>query len=71
MENYDVLRPVGRGAFAVVHLCKHKATGQPVVVKSFSTSLAELSPKGRAELAQEVKLLAHLKHPNIVAFEDL
>ena len=41
-----------------------------LVVKKFHCPMSELSVKERLEIAQEVKLLAHLSHVNIIKFYD-
>ena len=40
-----------------------------MVVKRFHVPMVELTPKERSEVAQEVKLVAHLRHPNVIAFK--
>lgn len=70
MEQYDDLRVAGRGAYSVVRLVRRKRDGMLLCMKRFHTPLSELSPRERAEVAQEIKLLAHLRHPNIIRFED-
>lgn len=68
MDAYDDLRSLGRGAYASVRLCRRKDNGELVVIKKFHASVAELTPKQRAEMAQEVKLLSHLHHRGVVQF---
>ena len=46
------------------------AAGELLVVKKFHCPMSELSVKERLEIAQEVKLLAHLSHVNIIKFYD-
>jgi len=45
-------------------------SGELLVVKKFHCPMKELSVKERLEIAQEVKLLAHLSHVNIIKFYD-
>jgi serine/threonine protein kinase len=68
MDAFEDVRPLGRGAYASVRLCRRRADGAFVVVKRFHSSIAELSSKERHEMSQEIKLLSHLHHRNIVAF---
>lgn len=69
MDAYEDQRSLGRGAFASVRLIKRKKDGLLMVVKRFHVPMAELTPKERSEVAQEVKLVAHLRHPNVIAFK--
>jgi len=59
-----VIRTLGRGAFAEVKLIKKKTTGEMFVAKVFHTAMSDLSERERLEIAQEIKLLAHLSHPS-------
>lgn len=68
MEAYEELRYLGRGSYAVVKLVRRRLDGELLVIKKFHTPLSELSPKERNEIAQEIRLLAHLRHPNIIQF---
>ena len=70
MDAYEDLRSLGRGAFASVRLVKRKKDGMLMVVKRFHVPMSELTPKERSEVAQEVKLVAHLRHPNVIAFKE-
>jgi NIMA (never in mitosis gene a)-related kinase len=68
MDAYEDLRSLGRGSYAVVRLVKRREDGELFVIKRFHTPLNELTAKERNEIAQEIRLLAHLRHPNIVQF---
>lgn len=70
MDAYEDIRSLGRGAFASVRLVKRKKDGVFFVVKRFHVPMSELTPKERQEIAQEVKLIAHLRHPNVIAFKE-
>jgi serine/threonine protein kinase len=70
MDSFDVIRTLGRGAFATVMFVRRKSDGQALVVKKFHRPMDELSAKERQEVAQEIKLQAHLAHENIVRFVD-
>lgn len=70
MEAFEVVKTLGRGAFATVFLVRRKSDGQNFVIKKFHRSMSELDVKERAEVAQEIKVQAHLSHENIVKFVD-
>ena len=58
MEAYEDVEAVGRGAFATVRRVRRRADGASLVVKKFHHPMSELTPKERAEVAQEVPLAA-------------
>lgn len=70
MNAYEEIKTLGRGAFAVVMLVRRKTDKEKFVIKRLFTPMSELTPKERTEVAQEVKLLAHLSHVNVVKFYD-
>ena len=70
MEAYDQLKTVGRGAFAVVKLVRRKSDGVMFACKTIQCPMSDLSAKERTEITQEVKLLAILRHPNVIGFHD-
>ena len=55
MDAYDDVEAVGRGAFATVRRVRRRADGASLVVKKFHHPMSELTPKERAEVAQEVR----------------
>lgn len=69
-EGYEDIRGLGRGAYAVVRLVRRKHDNRYLVAKRFLQPLSSLLPKERLEVAQEIKLLSHLHHTNIIQFVD-
>lgn len=49
---------------------RRKRDGALLVIKKFLVPMGELPSRERTEVAQEVRLLAFLKHPGIVAYKD-
>lgn len=70
LDAYEDIRSLGRGSYATVRLVRRLDTGELLVIKRFHVPLGELSTRERTEIYQEIKLLAHLKHPNIVQFHS-
>jgi hypothetical protein len=56
MNQFEELKSLGRGAYAVVKLVRRKADSEKFVVKKFYTPMSDLTPKERTEVAQEVRL---------------
>lgn len=64
--NYVLKRKIGEGAFAEVRLAVHQETGEEYAVKVFDR---EALPKVHFErdIKKEIKIMQHLRHPNIVS----
>ncbi|XP_075689921.1 serine/threonine-protein kinase Nek4 isoform X1 [Rhinoderma darwinii] len=68
LENYRIIRVVGKGSYGEVSLAKHRAEGKQYVIKKLSLRNAPRRERKAAE--QEAQLLSQLKHPNIVAYKE-
>jgi len=63
---YIVKKKIGEGAFAEVRLAAHEETGEEYAVKVFNRSLLPKAEFER-EVKKEIRIMQHLRHPNIVA----
>ena len=68
MENYSVLKRLGKGAFGEVHLVRRASDGLECALKR--TDFASLSAAEQKATMLEVSLLATLKHPHIIGYHD-
>ncbi|XP_073430406.1 serine/threonine-protein kinase Nek4 [Dendrobates tinctorius] len=68
LENYRIIRVVGKGSYGEVSLAAHRAEGKQYVIKKLSLRNAPRRERKAAE--QEAQLLSQLKHPNIVAYKE-
>ncbi|AKF79645.1 serine/threonine protein kinase [Myxococcus fulvus 124B02] len=67
-EEYQVLRPLGRGAMGQVFLARDTLLDRLVAVKFIATPAGRLPDAGaRARFFQEARAVARLQHPNVVA----
>uniref|UniRef100_A0A9J8DBQ8 non-specific serine/threonine protein kinase n=1 Tax=Cyprinus carpio carpio TaxID=630221 RepID=A0A9J8DBQ8_CYPCA len=67
MDQYEVVRQVGQGAFGRALLVKQRhGHAQLYVIKEIN--LRQLSSRDKDASRKEVTLLSKMKHPNIVAF---
>ncbi|MDP3274394.1 MAG: serine/threonine-protein kinase [Deltaproteobacteria bacterium] len=66
---YLVEEVLGEGAIGVVYLARHHALGSSVAVKRLHGPWARL-PEYRARFLREARLLAQLRHPNVVSVLD-
>ncbi|CAN6320542.1 unnamed protein product [Urochloa humidicola] len=65
---YELLRPIGSGAYSQVWLGRHQARGTEVAVKEIA--MERLSSKLRESLLSEVDILRRIRHPNVIALHD-
>lgn len=69
IPGYDSLREIHRGGQGVVYAALQRSTGRKVAIKVMREGwLAR--PADRARFDREVRILARLRHPNIVAIHD-
>ncbi|OEL18758.1 Serine/threonine-protein kinase ATG1b [Dichanthelium oligosanthes] len=65
---YELLRPIGSGAYSQVWLGRHRGRGTEVAVKEIA--MERLSSKLRESLLSEVDILRRIRHPNVIALHD-
>jgi len=65
---YELLRPIGSGAYSQVWLGRHRARGTEVAVKEIA--MERLSNKLRESLLSEVDILRRIRHDNVIALHD-
>jgi predicted ATPase len=65
---YEILRPIGEGAFATVFLATDLRHGRRVAIKVLRVDPA--SDRGELRFLREIRLLAQLQHPNILPLYD-
>ena len=63
-DYYEFYDAVGKGAFGVVRVVSNKVTGDKRAVKLIEKSKCQTS----ASLAEEIRILQKLDHPNVVRF---
>ena len=64
MERYEKLGKIGEGSYGMVYKCRARDTGGLVAIKKFQES--EDDPMIKKIAMREVRMLKHLKHPNLV-----
>ncbi|AQL07735.1 Serine/threonine-protein kinase ATG1c [Zea mays] len=65
---YELLRPIGSGAYSQVWLGRHRARGTEVAVKEIA--MERLSNKLRESLLSEVDILRRIRHDNVIALHE-
>lgn len=66
--NYEVIKAIGRGKFAVVYRAKSTVTNEIVALKRINVDT--IDDRSREKCLKECKLLSSLDHPNIVKYLD-
>ncbi|NNG16262.1 MAG: protein kinase, partial [Gemmatimonadales bacterium] len=64
-DDYELIRPIGRGGMASVFLARERALNRLVALKVLDPQLGE-APMFRARFQREAETVAQLQHPNIV-----
>ncbi|KAK1340684.1 LOW QUALITY PROTEIN: hypothetical protein QTO34_017074 [Cnephaeus nilssonii] len=68
MDEYQLFKELGKGAFSVVIRCMKIPTGQEYAAKIINTK--KLSARDHQKLEREARICRLLKHPNIVWLHD-
>jgi serine/threonine-protein kinase len=70
LSAYEIVAPLGAGGMGEVYRARDTRLGREVAIKIVSEQLAE-KPDSLARLEREVRTVAALSHPNIVALYDI
>jgi NIMA (never in mitosis gene a)-related kinase len=66
--DYELVKPIGKGKFAVVYRAKRISDGEIVALKRINVDT--IDDKARDKCLKEVKLLQSLDHPNVIKYLD-
>jgi len=69
IQNYEIVKPLGKGKFSIVYMAKRLTDGSMCAVKKINI-FDMMVPKQREKCLKEVRLLQSLDHPNIVKLKD-
>ena len=67
MERFELLRPLGQGAFCAVFEALDRSTRERVALKRLTT----VDPAAVYRFKREFRMLADLRHPNVVRLREL
>ena len=71
IDDYDVIKAIGKGKFSVVYRARRRAGDPDKLVALKKVALADdMDEKARNKVLKEVRLLQRLDHPNIIAYLD-
>ncbi|GMH50667.1 hypothetical protein TrLO_g9555 [Triparma laevis f. longispina] len=68
LEDYEIIKPIGKGKFAIVYRAQRKSDSELVALKKIQIS--SMDPKARSKTLKEVRLLQSLNHPNVIKYLD-
>ena len=66
LDNYDILKNLGKGSYGSVFKVKHKITGEIRAMKVIKNILPTNSNKIDNKFLREIQVLKELEHPNII-----
>ncbi|KAG6977126.1 hypothetical protein JG688_00000673 [Phytophthora aleatoria] len=69
LDDYEVLKPIGKGKFSVVFKAKRRHDGQAVALKKIAI-FDMMNLKAREKTLKEVRLVQSVSHPNIIQYLD-
>lgn len=69
LDDYEVLKPIGKGKFSVVYKAKRRHDGQAVALKKIA-NFDIMNVKAREKTLKEVRLVQSVRHPNIIQYLD-
>ncbi|KAL4165011.1 hypothetical protein KRP22_003745 [Phytophthora ramorum] len=69
LDDYEVLKPIGKGKFSVVFKAKRRCDGQAVALKKIAI-FDMMNLKAREKTLKEVRLVQSVSHPNIIQYLD-
>jgi len=68
LKDFEVIKPLGKGAFASVFQVKRKEDGNIYAMKK--VNIATMSSKERDNALNEVRILASVQHNNIIGYKE-
>ena len=76
INQYKVIKTLGKGAFATVRLCNDISTDMSYALKEMSKSELKKKIQGKGRTAydcvlEELKVLQKLEHPNIIWLHEI
>ena len=70
LSNYEIGHTLGKGAYAVVKLCKNKITGEKYAMKIYEKSKLNDDSKKKC-VYREIEILKRINHKNIAKLHDV
>ncbi len=68
IKEFVLLQKIGEGTYSSVHKVKRLSDGQEYALKK--VKLNGLSEKEKENALNEIRILASIQHPNMIAYKD-
>ena len=68
IDNYEIIKEIGKGSFSNVYLVKRKDNSKEFALKK--VNLSNMSSKERENALKEVNFLAEIKDSNVIGYEE-
>lgn len=70
LDEYNMGKQIGQGAYATVKYAVHKQTNRKVAIKTYE-KFRLLDPTRKKSVHREIKILEKLEHPNVVKLYEI
>jgi len=68
IKDFEILKELGRGAYSTVYKVRRVVDGVEYALKKIK--LTDLKEKERENALNEIRLLASIRHPNIICYKE-
>jgi len=68
MQNFQVVKSLGEGAFSTVYKVKRLSDNQEYALKK--VKMGKLTEKEKQNALNEVRILASINHPNVISYKE-
>lgn len=69
MDDFEIIRKLGEGAFSSVFLVKRRSDGKEYAMKK--VNILSLSQREKENAVNEVRILASINNPNIIGYKEV
>ena len=68
LNDFEIIKELGKGSFGIVYLIKRKIDNSLYALKQ--VKLSKMEKKEKISSLNEIRLLASISHPNIIAYKE-
>jgi NIMA (never in mitosis gene a)-related kinase len=68
IKDFEILKELGKGAYSTVYKVRRVVDGVEYALKKIK--LIDLKEKERENALNEIRLLASIRHPNIICYKE-
>lgn len=68
IKDFQILKKLGEGAYSTIYKVKRMSDGKEYALKK--VKLVKLKEKEKENALNEIRLLASIRHPNIIGYKE-